>query len=210
MGRFGHAILSLILGLAVIEVAVGETAPVSATPLDQAQFLDWSGHQHQLMVNDGSILTKYQGVTEASNRSGMLLTISFSPRFSCTPVIAFQMSDNGVELASASEFSPVGTDIGKDTGELPDLGDNDLLDLRVDGAKVNFPLIVDFDDEASWFFNGNGRERETLRMQLDLGEQATVAIAEDRNVVFSLLGSRKTLETLEELCQRHDPIPLDN
>jgi len=68
-------------------------------------------------------------------------------------------------------------------------------------------LIVDADEGVVWTFNGDERERETLRIQIDIGEVAMVTVAEDRKISFSLLGS---LESLQTLCFEHEPIPFDN
>ena len=79
-------------GAAMVETAFAQVAPV--TPLEQAQFLSWTGLREQKTVGDGSVLTEYQGTTEALNRPGMLLKVSFSPRFSCSPAIALIVPDD--------------------------------------------------------------------------------------------------------------------
>ncbi len=200
---------------------MAEMASAKVTPLEQAQFLSWTGLKDQKTVRDGSVLTEYQGTTEAINRPGMLLKVSFSPRFSCSPVIALLVpDDDGLELASASdansaESSSIGTLAGRsevpmDTGEIPVFADGERLDVQIDGVDVNFPLIVDADQGVVWTFNGDERERETLRIQIEIGDVARVAFAEDRKISFSLLGSRKTLKSLQTMCLQHEPIPFDN
>ena len=88
MGRRKHSWVSLSLCMAIGGTAMVETAAAQVTPLEQAQFLSWTGLRDQKTVRDGSVLTEYQGTTEAINRPGMLLKVSFSPRFSCSPAIA--------------------------------------------------------------------------------------------------------------------------
>lgn len=220
MDRFGHAAVSLSLWVAVAGVTTAGTASASLKPLENAQFISWTGHQQQKIVSDGSVLTEYQGLTEADNRPGMQLKVSFSPRFSCSPMIALLVPNDGVELGSANAVSDTESfpttavsdtsGVLPDTGEIPVFEDDDLLDLRVDGAKVDFPLIVDAGEGTVWYFNGDERERETLRLQIDIGDKATVAIAEDRTISFSLLGSRKTLKALQTMCLQHEPIPFDD
>lgn len=220
MDWFGRSAVSLSLWVAAVGVTAAETASANVKPLENAQFISWTGHQQQKIVSDGSVLTEYQGRTEANNRPGMQLKVSFSPRFSCSPMIALLVSgDTGVELGSAnaasnnesSEFKVVSDKSGltMDTGEIPVFEDDDLLDLRVDGVNVDFPIIVDSEGGTVLTFNGDARERETLRLQIDIGDVATVAVAEDRKITFSLLGSRKTLKALQASCRQHEPIPFD-
>jgi len=213
MSRFGHALVSLVLGVVIFEVALVATATANTKPVQQAQFINWTGRLQQSIVKDGSVLTQYQGMTEAQNRPGMVLSVSFSPRFSCTPVISLQVPDGGVELGSASSTISTAaeplSDVAMDLAAFPEMRDDDVLDLRVDGSSVDFPLIVDANDSLNWYFNGNARARETLKLQLDIGDVATVAVADDRKIVFSLLGSRKSLDELQSMCREHEPIPFE-
>ena len=207
--------------MAIGGAVMAETASAQVTPLEQAQFLSWTGLRDQKTVRDGSVLTEYQGTTEAINRPGMLLKVSFSPRFSCSPTIALMVPDDDgagpstVAESSSSETSRIGavaerSEVAVDTGEIPAFADDQRLDFQIDSTNVDFPLIVDSDEGVVWTFNGGGRERETLRLQIDTGDVAMVTVAEDRKISFSLLGSRKTLESLQTLCREHEPIPLDN
>ena len=207
--------------MAIGGAVMAETASAQVTPLEQAQFLSWTGLRDQKTVRDGSVLTEYQGTTEAINRPGMLLKVSFSPRFSCSPTIALMVPDDDgagpgtVAESSSSETSQIGavaerSEVAVDTGEIPAFADDERLDFQIDSTNVDFPLIVDSDEGVVWTFNGGGRERETLRLQIDTGDVAMVTVAEDRKICFSLLCSRKTLESLQSLCRDLEPIPLDN
>ena len=221
MGRCRHSWVNLSVCVAIGGAVMAETASAQVTPLEQAQFLSWTGLRDQKTVRDGSVLTEYQGTTEAINRPGMLLKVSFSPRFSCSPTIALMVPDDDgagpgtVAESSSSETSQIGavaerSEVAVDTGEIPAFADDQRLDFQIDSTNVDFPLIVDSDEGVVWTFNGGGRERETLRLQIDTGDVAMVTVAEDRKISFSLLGSRKTLESLQTLCREHEPIPLDN
>ena len=221
MGRRKHSWVSLSLCMAIGGTAMVETAAAQVTPLEQAQFLSWTGLRDQKTVRDGSVLTEYQGTTEAINRPGMLLKVSFSPRFSCSPTISLIVPDvdgfgpSTADESSSTETSQIGavaerSEVPVDTGDIPAFTDDERLDFQIDSTSVDFPLIVDADEGVVWTFNGGGRERETLRLQLDTGDVAMVTVAEDRKISFSLLGSRKTLESLQTLCREHEPIPLDN
>ena len=206
-------------GATMAETAFAQVTPL--VPLEQAQFLSWTGLRDQKTVRDGSVLTEYQGTTEALNRPGMLLKVSFSPRFSCSPAIALIVPDDTVlepgaaVETSSTETSQIGaiaerSEVPVDKGAIPSFTDDERLDFLIDSANVDFPLIVDADEGVVWTFNGDERERETLRIQIDIGEVAMVTVAEDRKISFSLLGSRKTLESLQTLCFEHEPIPFDN
>ena len=199
----------------VTSVAAAQAPPVPDAPtidqaLERATFSDWRGRRDARALPDGSTLTVYAGETRARDGRDAVLRIGFVPRFGCAPGIELVLdADLARRLAPAR---PDAADPGPDEDDpggaaASGLVDDDGMTFLVDGTSVGYPVLVDADDDrVTLAFNGNERERVTLRLQLDVGGTVSVGLTGAEPLSFSLLGSRRTLASVESLCLTHVPV----
>lgn len=201
MYSHSRAAISVVL-LSLASSIVASTSNNAET----TSFQDWSGSFIQTAVSDGSLLNEYVAHTFSGNTQGAILSIAFAPRFSCTPMISVQFS----------QPSPLGK-----TEELKWI-------LEIDSRDVSFPSLFDSDDTTIRFsLNGGNGIHQELRETLDAGSRASFvtavidAVPETSDsvvatsttidpVYFSLIGSKMTVQALEEQCKAHLPIPYEN
>ncbi len=168
-------------------------------------YLDWGGDFSQVESRDGSIINEYIAQTESVNLDGARLIVSMMPRFSCEPMISTIVSD-------------------------PDIIERvSVIDLKmiVDDEIFDFPSIVDWEKALRRFsLNSEQARHERLRQAIDIASWATFEWSVN-NVVdsgtseqnerpdrgtfdFSLLGSRRTVQEMQDMCLSHTPIPYEN
>lgn len=161
--------------------------PAQAQPLDEIQFRDWSGVKIVDALPDGSIMTEYAAQSDSLSTGNIVLRVGFIPRFACTPLVGI--------IASDADWSPA--QFAK-------------IDVLIDGTPTGYPTLVDqLDEGLGAFFNGGQQRRIALRLQVDEGDIATISLADDTEITFSLLGSRKALAAAQTLCRLHQPLPID-
>ena len=186
--------------------APGAAASGIDEAIERAASLDWRARRDARELPDGSTLTAYAGETRARGGAEAALRVEFVPRFGCAP---------GVELVVRPGLARRLVSVG---GTGAGLDDDDEASFLVDGTPVGYPVLVDEDeggDEGGdgavlrFAFNGNERERMTLRLQLDVGSVVSVGLDGDGTdaLRFSLLGSRRTLAAMESMCLTHEPVP---
>jgi len=197
---------SALLGL----LATPAQADTGPTRLADSTFQDWNGLLLQVPLNDGSTLNEYVARTMAGSVSGASLSVSFLPRFDCTPVISVSVSaTSGTELESGRE----------------------ALEFMIDRKPVDFPVL--FDDEESgvrYTYNADQPQSTELLARLDVGSRVSVYFSADKaaaalvtesaavdpqsvqneQIEFSLLGSSSSAQAVKEHCLAHIPIPFEN
>lgn len=178
-------------------------------------FQDWRGSLEQTTLPDGSVLNEYVASTQSGSTAGATLTLSFVPRFGCSPVFSVVLP-----------------------AELADEADRDAnMTLVLDQLSQDFPVLVDSgNSEVRLSLNAESDTQRSVRKQLDEASRASVSwqtrepplggAADTGNVAgvvadagptdqpfpvsFSLLGSKMTSEAVEKRCIGHEPIPYDN
>lgn len=213
-------------------------APGEAAAIESAERGGWRAGRDVEPLPDRSVLTLYYGETAARGGVPARLRVGFVPRFECAPVIALVLdealattllpagaapsaidaiADPSASLPDAPVDAGESTDgdhgssvSGPDPRVGPGLRDDDEAAFVIDGDPVGFPVIVDAAGGlVEIAYNGNERERTTLKLQLDTGDIATVGVRGAAGpIVFSLLGSRRTLARAESSCLVHEPVPL--
>ena len=218
MGVVAAATMGVVAGAATAGALVAaEPAPTTDEALERAAFSDWRARRDARSMPDGSTLTRratpdrvraaYAGETPARDGRDAALRIEFVPRFGCAPGI-----DVVLGAGLARQLAPVGSAEGSSNGSSggsPDgLIDDDEATFLVDGTPVGYPVLRDErDGRVELAFNGNERERITLRLQLDVGDVVALGLRGDAEpLTFSLLGSRRTLAAAESLCLTHEPV----
>ena len=193
------------VGLAA--AASAAVVPTTDEALTRAAFLDWRAVADARALPDGSTLSVYAGQTPARDGRDAVLRVEFVPRFGCAPGVDLVL---GRALAARVASAEAVADAADDAAP-GGLVDDDEAGFLVDGAPVGFPVLVDEDGgRVALAFNGNERERMTLRLQLDVGDVASVELLGDAEPLsFSLLGSRSTLAAVESLCLTHEPVEPD-
>ena len=191
-------VAALLLAAAATAFAAPERgAPAADETIERADFLDWRARRTARALPDGSTLTAYAGETRARGGADASLRVEFVPRFGCAP---------GVELVVAAPLARRLVPFDHDGRDGDGLVDDDEAGFSVDGTPVGYPVIVDESDgRVRLAFNGNERERVTLRLQLDVGGVVDVELDGSDALRFSLLGSRRTLAAAETLCLTHEP-----
>ncbi len=197
------------LSVAALAAPLAHFAAAQVPASDDAGVLEGVGHAawraglERRTLPDGSVLSLYYGETEARGGETARLRVSFVPRFACAP---------GIELltdaAVARAMLPATTEESASPGA--GLKDDDEAAFMIDGTPVGFPVIVDRADDAAevaFAYNGNERDRMTLRLQIDVADVATIELqGAAEPATFSLLGSRRTLAAAESACLVHVPI----
>lgn len=196
----------VLVSACLILISLGESFADDTQPGEgYPAHLDWSGDFAQVETRDGSILNEYVAQTGSVNMEGARLIVSMMPRFSCEPMISTVVPDpNITERASVID-----------------------LKMTVDEESFEFPSIVDWEKALRRFSLNSEQERhERLRQALDYASWATFEWSVN-NVVdsdststsdkpnqgtfdFSLLGSRKTVQDMQDMCLMHSPIPYEN
>ncbi|MFK8076263.1 MAG: hypothetical protein AB8B84_06735 [Granulosicoccus sp.] len=195
-----------VLTTCLVVISLGKvSADDSQTRGDFPAYLDWGGSLSQVESQDGSTINEYIAQTESVNVDGARLIISMMPRFSCEPMISTIVSDPDIiERVSVVD-----------------------LKMTVDDETFDFPSIVDWEKSLRRIsLNAEPTRHELFRQALDLASWATFewsvnnvvdsGISEqserpDRGTFdFSLLGSRRTVQEMQEVCLAHAPVPYDN
>jgi hypothetical protein len=166
------------------------------------------GHVNQSVTRDSSVLSEYIAQTSSVNNMNAVLSVSMTPRFSCTPLVRISIDDDTIVSRAADvEFS-----------------------VELDSRTIDFPVILDrVGSNARFTLSSAGIDQKKLRSAVDLASWATFkwvlnpdapqlsnAVADGTASVtsgeidFSLLGSQKTLRAMEDMCRSHTPIPLAN
>lgn len=194
--------------LAGIAVWLASLTTVYATqhkiPIEDSTFQDWSAYKHALALADGSVLTDYAATSFAGSLSDNRVVISFLPRFDCVPIISVVVASY-VTSGDAQSHA---------------------VSLQIDGRELPFPAIVDREEAAfRYSYNATILDQTDLLEQLDVGSRLVVtfserqsasadvtaaAVAPDRKVGFSLLGSRKSGLVARAQCEAHKPVPLES
>jgi len=167
---------------------------VSADDLPDVVIDDWRGHEQHETLRDGSVLTEYSAGTEALRDGQAYLRVGFIPRFGCSPLVTLVTTLR----------------VGTEERRARSLDDFAAVDFEIDGPPIDFPILVDDDSsQVTIYYNGNLQRRIALRLHIDVGDQATVTMQNGEELAFSLLGSRESLETVQELCREHTPVPIE-
>lgn len=190
----GRRRVAVLLGFALAGVSTTQ-ADVGPDALPNY----WESSTEVQQMADGSLLTEYIGETRALDGREARLRVSFIPRFGCSPSISL-LVDNTI-AAQLSNGDPGGAG----------LADDDLAPFLIDEAAVRWPVIVDeIDGSTHIAYDSAERDRMTLRLQLDVGDQAAFGLEDDAEpLVFSLLGSRRNLASVQSSCRRHTPLPYE-
>ena len=205
----------VVAGAMAGALVAAEPAPTTDEALEGAAFSDWRARRDARVLPDGSTLTAYAGETPARDGRDAVLRIEFVPRFGCAPGIdvvlgaglARQLAPVG-SAEGSSNGSPGGSPGGSSGGSPGGLVDDDEAMFLVDGTPVGYPVLRDErDGRVELAFNGNERERITLRLQLDVGDVVALGLRGDAEpLTFSLLGSRRALAAAESRCLTHEPV----
>ena len=193
----------VVAGAMAGALVAAEPAPTTDEALERAAFFEWRARRDARVLPDGSTLTAYAGETPARDGRDAVLRIEFVPRFGCAPGI-----DVVLGAGLARQLAPVGSADGPSGESAGGLVDDDEATFLVDGTPVGYPVLRDErDGRVELAFNGNERERITLRLQLDVGDVVALGLRGDAEpLTFSLLGSRRTLAAAESLCLTHEPV----
>ena len=195
-----------MLGASLVVIAVGNSFAEEAQ-VDEllASHLDWTGSFSQVETRDGSLLNEYIAQTDSTQDGEARLIVSMMPRFSCVPMISTVVSDPQI------------------TDRVSDIN----LQITVDEETFDFPSVVDWEKALRRFsLNSEQARHERLRQALDEANQATFEwsinpgsdsgteaendLPRSGEFDFSLLGSRKTVQDMQDLCTQHTPIPFNN
>lgn len=188
--RFDRAPRAWTLVLVLVSAPVVATPSIAALePLD-IRHERWSGYRATETLPDGSTLVEYGGETEALSSPGLRLRVGFVPRFACAALV-------GV-IADAPTSGVLGLN---DTDGVVE------LDVRIDGERIELPLLVEADDARSVYFHAEVDALNALREQIDSADVASFRPAEGQPVLFSLFGSQRTLAATETRCRVHEPEP---
>ena len=183
----GSAILTAI-SLAAVLLPV--RAGASTTELPDAAQINWSGRLEQRTLGDSSVLNEYTAFTASTDTADVALRIAFLPRFDCTTVI-------GIRFAGAMTSIPEAI-----------LEDGDVLTLTIDGAGLEWPLLVDGGaTETTLWLEGEAARRNAVRRRVDTGSRASLMLPNAISISFSLLGSRRSAAEVESACLSHEPLP---
>ena len=200
-----------LLGACISIIAVGESfAKTTSSEIELAAHLDWTGHVNQTLTRDGSVLNEFIAQTISVNVDDAVLSLSMIPRFACVPIASIHVKDPAL-VAQAREVGFV-----------------------VDNQVVDYPFIPDTEGENGRFtLSSVEKDQKKLRVILDIATKAVFTWAvvsdvpqlsnessNDKNSLgaaseavdqfdFSLLGSQRTLEAMEDMCRMHTPIPLN-
>jgi hypothetical protein len=186
----------------------GVYAQTTSSEILLAAHQDWIGHANQSVTRDGSVLNEYIAQSSSVNMEGALLLISMIPRFTCVPVVSIAINDSTI-MSRAADVEWV---------------------AAVDEQTVDYPFILDTDGpQAQFTLSSPGADQIKLRSVLDLASwvifkwsvdsvtpqlsdttPTDMSLEASGNIDFSLLGSRRTLNAMEEMCRSHTPIPLTN
>ena len=197
------ALFSACISLVAFGHSSAETSPPETLMVSH---LVWMGYVNQLVTRDSSVLSEYIAQTSSVNNEGAVLSISMTPRFSCTPLVRIAIDeDTIVSRAADVEFS-----------------------VELDSRTIDFPVILGrVGSDARFTLSSAGIDQKKMRTAIDLASWATFkwalnpdapqlsnAVSVDTTPVtigeigFSLLGSQKTLRAMEEMCRFHTPIAL--
>ncbi|MFT4726427.1 MAG: hypothetical protein ACI9UN_000922 [Granulosicoccus sp.] len=204
-----HSRCCAVLSACISIVAVGELfAQTTSSEILLAVHQDWTGYVTQSVTRDGSVLSEYSAQTTSVNMEGAVFSVSMIPRFTCVPVSSIAVKDSTI-VSRAADVE---------------------LTVVVDSQTMDYPSILDIDGPVALFSSSfSVSNQEKLRSNLDLASWATFMWSVDTgvprlstttpedspievggNIDFSLLGSRRTIEAMEEMCRSHTPIPLTN
>jgi hypothetical protein len=204
-----HSRCCALFSACILTVAVGVlSAETTSSEILLADHQDWTGHVNQSVIRDGSVLTEYIAQTTSVNMEGAVLLVFMIPRFSCVPVASILVNDAMIASRAA---------------------DVDFI-VVMDNQTIDFPFIPDRDgSDARFTLSSVGSDQKKIRSILDLASWATFNWSVDSdvpklsgsssgdspveasgNIDFSLLGSQKTVEAMEEMCRSHASIPLTN
>lgn len=174
-------------------------ASEGGSKLAETAYQDWVGMLYEISLPDTSILNEYVAQTFSGSTAGASLQVAFMPRFNCNPVISLMF---------------------KELQGLPGNIEGQVIELKIDGEKIDLPTIVDEKDSMRRYsFNADEAAQQALRQMLDISNRLTVTwvqesdkaeaseTAENSAVAFSLLGSQKSMHQVEINCRRHKPVP---
>ena len=202
-------------GTAAGAAVAAEPASTTDEALERAAFSEWRARRDARALPDGSTLTAYAGETPARDGRDAVLRIEFVPRFGCAPgidvVLGTELARQLAPAVGASDAPDGPADDDAPSRRTEGLVDDDEATFLVDGTPVGYPVLRDErDGRVALAFNGNERERVTLRLQLDVGDTVALGLRGDAEpLTFSLLGSRRTLAAAESLCLTHEPVEPD-
>ncbi len=219
----------VLLGVFLMSAKMGGAmANSTGLALEAAEHEHWHGVLVSSTLPDGSILSEYTAQTFSTNLAGARLSISFAPRFNCTPMISVSLAQNSVVESD---------------------GDVQLA-WDIDGTPLNFDALADSDEQTNRYsFNAVAAKQDELRKLLDTASWVTVTAPSDvqtprtessdngtdnaatgqsdipspeekqpsdagarsdaLSAHFSLLGSMITTLTVERRCSAHAPIPFE-
>ena len=189
----GNSLYVLGVHLSLIICALA-AQPVFAEPALMA----WEGSVQEDVLPDESTLVEFIASTSSKSAEGAILSISFIPRFNCSPLISVRVPSRQVSATGS------------------------VLTLQIDGEQKTYPVIADTDDgEVIYTIDGSLRERAVLRKLLDLSLQVNAWVVRppskpedvrvntevkqyaDSLADFSLLGSRRAAFSAEARCKSH-------
>lgn len=190
-------------------VAVGELfAETASSEIQLAAHIDWTGRASHSVTRDGTLLNEYIAHTQSVYPEGAVLSVTMIPRFSCAPIASITVNDTSVTTKAMKIQFVVNVD--GQTVEYPTIVDRDGVNVRftlssVEQAQDTFRDMLDVSSSAAftWFI-------ESDAPKLSNDDSNFTPLEASGNFDFSLLGSKRTVEVMEQLCRQHKPIPLVN
>ena len=136
------------------------------------------------------MLNEYTAFTTSTDTADVALRVAFLPRFDCASAI-------GIRFAGAMASIPEAF-----------FEDGDVLTLTIDGAGLEWPLLVDGGaTETTLWLDGELARRDAVRRRVDAGSRASLTLPNTISISFSLLGSRRSIAEVESACLSHEPLP---
>ena len=183
-------------------------AETAASDIPLPAHHDWAGHTERSETKDGSVLNEYIAQTISPNMVGAVLSVSMIPRFSCTPVTTISVNDTTITSTAAYvKFTVLVDDQLVDYPTILDrVGPRALFSLS--SVKNDQQKLRSLLDPASWVTYKWSLEPDAPQLSTDATNGSSAQ--EGGNVDFSLLGSRRTIDEMEEMCRSHIPLPFND
>lgn len=177
---------------------LGVTSHVFAEKrLPDSSFEDWTAVVNELALTDGSVLFDYTARTFSGRTEGAMLSMSFVPRFSCSPMLNLRLKN-----AEKSARGDVTLEINVGSERLQFGG---LMDK--DGGFVSYTVEASTEEtrQLRELIDASARIRFSLSPAANEAQSQSDADSND-SVVFSLLGSRLAMLSAESHCKAHVPL----
>lgn len=209
-GGFWSSYLNqVVLGLVFASTAqAAEPGSQQSQPLPGSVHQDWSGILLQTTLPDRSVLNEYTARTYSGSTPGASLQVSFAPRFDCTAMVSVV----------------VAADVGQ-LGEEQFSDEQSRIVMQIDSDTMDVPTLTDREERQSRYsYDADSASQQLLRTVLDTASRVEVELPSVRSVspdadaadpppvkvLFSLLGSRMTIQSVENRCRIHEPLPFSD